>query len=143
MLLAAGDGNSANWRIAQWTFLIDAWKQSPLLGYGLGTSKFITIEQNYAHNDYLRFLAEGGILGLISFMVFLVVKMLRLIQCLLTSPVLSPRRRLSFIMIAIFVAILVGMASDNVWTHTTLFFYWYLLLAVLGWEPKYWKMDNS
>ena len=141
ILLAAGDGNSANWRIAQWTFLLDAWKQSPLLGYGLGTSKFITIEQNYAHNDYLRFLAEGGIIGLISFIVFLGAKMLRLIKCLRNSPVLSPRRRLSFIMIAIFVAMLVGMTSDNVWTHTTLFFYWYLLFAVLGWEPKYWKME--
>ncbi|MDY6896945.1 MAG: O-antigen ligase family protein [Cyanobacteriota bacterium] len=142
ILLAAGDGNSANWRIAQWTFLIDAWKKSPLFGYGLGSSLFITIEKNYAHNDYLRFLAEGGIVGFISFIVFLGVKMLRLIKCLRTSPILSPRRRLSFIMIAIFVAMLVGMTTDNVWTHTTLFFYWYLLFAVLGWEPKYWKMEN-
>lgn len=143
ILLSAGDGNSANWRIAQWTFLIEAWKQSPLLGYGLATSKFITIERNFAHNDYIRFLAEGGIIGLISFIVFLGVKMLYLIKCLRTSPVLSPRRRLSFIMIAIFVAMLVGMMTDNVWTHTTLFFYWYLLFAVLGWEPKYWKMASS
>ncbi|MEM6399221.1 MAG: O-antigen ligase family protein [Cyanobacteria bacterium P01_D01_bin.116] len=143
ILLASGDGNSANWRIAQWSFLIDAWKKSPLLGYGLGTSKFITIEQNYAHNDYLRFLAEGGIIGLTSFIVFLGAKMHRLIKCLRNSPVLSPRRRLSFIMIAIFVAMLVGMTTDNVWTHTTLFFYWYLLFAVLGWEPKYWRVENG
>ncbi|MEM9923940.1 MAG: O-antigen ligase family protein [Cyanobacteria bacterium P01_D01_bin.50] len=143
ILLAFGDGNSANWRIAQWSFLIDAWKQSPILGYGLGTSKYITYYQNYAHNDYLRFLAEGGIIGLIGFLVFLGVKMLRLIKCLRNSPLLSPRRRLSFIMIAIFVAMLVGMATDNVWTHTTLFFYWYLLFAVLGWEAKYWKMERS
>ena len=143
ILLAFGDGNSANWRIAQWSFLIDAWKQSPILGYGLGTSKYISYYQNYAHNDYLRFLAEGGIIGLIGFLVFLGVKMLRLIICLLNSPLLRPRRRLSFIMIAIFVAMLVGMATDNVWTHTTLFFYWYLLFAVLGWEAKYWKMERN
>lgn len=142
ILLSFGDGNSANWRIAQWAFLIDAWKQSPFLGYGLGTSKYITYFQNYAHNDYLRFLAEGGIIGLTSFMVFLGVKMLRLIKCLQSSSVSSPRHKLSLIMIAIFVAILIGMATDNVWTHTTLFFYWCLLFAVLGWEPKYWSNNN-
>ena len=67
ILLSFGDGNSANWRIAQWSFLIDAWKQAPFFGYGLGTSKYITYFQNYAHNDYLRFLAETGIIGFTSF----------------------------------------------------------------------------
>lgn len=137
ILLSFGDGNSANWRIAQWSFLIDAWKQSPLLGYGLGTSQYITYFQNYAHNDYLRFLAETGIIGFVSFIVFLGIQMLRLVKILQSSPILSQRRKLSSIMIAIFVAILVGMATDNVWNHTTLFFYWSLLCAVIGWESKY------
>ncbi len=139
ILLSFGDGNSANWRIAQWAFLIDAWKESPFLGYGLGTSQYITYFENYAHNDYLRFLAETGIIGFTSFMVFLGVKMLRLIKYLQSSAISSPRRKLSSIMIAIFVAILVGMTTDNVWSHTTLFFYWCLLFAVLGWESKYWE----
>jgi O-antigen ligase len=143
ILLAFGDGNSANWRIAQWVFLIDAWKESPVLGYGLGTSVHITYYQNFAHNDYLRYLAETGIIGFTSFIMFLVIKMLRLIKILQSSQLSSPRRKLCSIMIAIFVAILVGMATDNVWNHTTLFFYWCLLFAVLGWEPKYWIMSNE
>ncbi|MEM6754389.1 MAG: O-antigen ligase family protein, partial [Cyanobacteria bacterium P01_C01_bin.38] len=137
ILLAFGDGNSANWRIAQWFFLIDAWKESPLLGYGLGTSKYLTYYQNYAHNDYLRYLVETGIIGFTSFVVFLGIKMLRLVNILQSSQLSSPRCKLASIMIAIFVAMLVGMATDNVWSHTTLFFYWCLLFAVLGWEPKY------
>ncbi|MBV6625061.1 MAG: O-antigen ligase family protein [Rivularia sp. (in: Bacteria)] len=133
ILLSFGDGNSANWRIAQWTFLIDAWKESPLLGYGLGTSKYITYFQNYAHNDYLRFLAETGIIGFISFIIFLGVQIGFLIKYLRNSPLGSPRRRLCVTMISIFVAVILGMATDNVWSHTTLFFYWWLLFAIVGW----------
>ncbi|MEB3215953.1 MAG: O-antigen ligase family protein [Nostocales cyanobacterium 94392] len=134
ILLSFGDGNSANWRIAQWSFLIDAWKQSPLLGYGLGTSQYITYFQNYAHNDYLRFLAETGIIGFTSFIVFLGIQIVFLGKYLRDSLLGSPRRRLCVTMIAIFVAILLGMATDNVWSHTTLFFYWWLLFAIVGWE---------
>jgi len=134
ILLSFGDGNSANWRIAQWAFLIDAWKQSPLLGYGLGTSQYITYFQNYAHNDYLRFLAETGIIGFTSFLVFLGIQIVFLGKYLRDSLLGSPRRRLCVTMIAIFAAILLGMATDNVWSHTTLFFYWWLLFAIVGWE---------
>ncbi len=143
ILLSVGDGNSANWRIAQWSFLIDAWKQSPVLGYGLGGSLHLTYYKNYAHNDYLRYLVETGIIGLTSFIIFLSAKMFRLVKILQSSQLSSPRRKLCSIMIAIFVAILVGMTTDNVWNHTTLFFYWCLLFAVLGWEPEYWKMENG
>lgn len=136
ILLSFGDGNSANWRIAQWTFLIDAWKQAPLLGYGLGTSKYITYFQNYAHNDYLRFLAETGIIGFTSFLIFLGMQVVFLVKYLRDSPLGSPRRRLCVTMIAIFAAIVVGMATDNVWSHTTLFFYWWLLFAIVGWGEK-------
>ncbi|MGB3653550.1 MAG: O-antigen ligase family protein, partial [Rivularia sp. (in: cyanobacteria)] len=134
ILLSFGDGNSANWRIAQWVFLIDAWKQSPLLGYGLGTSKYITFFQNYAHNDYLRYLAETGIIGLTGFILFLVMQVVYLVKYLRNSPLGSPRRNICITMIAIFAAIIIGMATDNVWNHTTLFFYWWLLFAIVGWE---------
>ena len=39
-------------------------------------------------------------------------------------------------MLAIFVAIIFGMATDNVWSHTTLFFYWWLLFAIVGWGEE-------
>lgn len=143
ILLSFGDGNSANWRIAQWSFLIDAWKQVPFLGYGLGTSKYITYFQNYAHNDYLRFLAETGIIGFTSFLGFLGTQIFFLVKYLQNSPLGSPRRRLCVTMMAIFVAILLGMATDNVWSHTTLFFYWWLLFAIVGWEEGKQEMGKS
>ena len=136
ILLSFGDGNSANWRIAQWSFLIDAWRQAPFFGYGLGTSKYITYFQNYAHNDYLRFLAETGIIGFTSFITFLGVQVAFLIKYLKDSALGSPRRRLCVTMLAIFVAIIFGMATDNVWSHTTLFFYWWLLFAIVGWGEE-------
>ncbi len=36
ILLAQGDYNSFNWRLAQWTYLLKAWEQSPIFGHGFG-----------------------------------------------------------------------------------------------------------
>ena len=143
ILLSFGDGNSANWRIAQWVFLLDAWKQSPILGYGLGTSIHITFFQNYAHNDYIKFLAETGIIGLTSLFVFLGMQIVFLVKYLRNSVLGSPRRRICLIMIAIYVAIVIGMATDNIWNHTTLFFYWWLIFAIIGWEGEELRIKNE
>jgi O-antigen ligase len=135
ILLSFGDGNSFNWRIAQWTFLLQSWQQSPILGYGLATSPYLSLFAGYyAHNDYVRFLAEGGIIGFSLFLMLLGMQLIRLIQLLRSSEPGSPRQNLCSIMICIFVAIVVGMSTDNIWNHTTLFFYWWLILAVLGWN---------
>jgi O-antigen ligase len=128
------DGNSFNWRIAQWTFLLDAWRQSPLLGYGLDTSRFLTVHASYSHNDYVRFLAEEGIVGFILFLVFLVAQFVRLIQLSQTAPPRSPKRSLCYALLAFLTAMIVGMLSGNIWNHTTLFFYFWTLMAVLGWD---------
>jgi len=31
-------------------------------------------------------------------------------------------------------AMMVGMITENIWTHTALFFYWWTLFAVAGWN---------
>lgn len=137
ILLSNGDGNSANWRIAQWFFLLQSWQKSPLLGYGLATAPYLTFFTGYyAHNDYVRFLVETGIVGLTAFLTFLGVQFFRLLQLLRSSPVRSSHRNLCLTMIAIFAGLVVGMASDNIWSHTTLFFYWSFLSTVVGWDWK-------
>lgn len=128
------DGNSFNWRVAQWTFLIDAWRESPILGYGLDTSRFLTVHQSYSHNDYIRFLAEEGIVGLLLFILFIIAQFARLIQLSRVAPPKSAKRNLCYAMMAFFAAVLVGMIAGNVWNHTTLFFYWWTIMAVLGWD---------
>jgi hypothetical protein len=134
ILLSWSDYNSFNWRIAQWNFLIQAWVNSPIFGYGLGTSSHLTIMNNYAHNDYIRALAEQGITGIIGFLIFIGGQYLRLFYKLFSLPLKSPQRNLCFVMINFLTALLLGMCTENIWSHTTLFFYWWTLFSIIGWD---------
>lgn len=134
VLLSQTDNNSFNWRLAQWTFLLQAWQQYPILGYGLLTSSKLTVLHNYAHNEYVRALVEGGIVGLIAFLVFLGAQIWRLLQLFHKAPEGSAQRRLCLALLALLLAMIVGMITENIWTHTVLFIYWWALFAVAGWD---------
>ncbi|MCF2149956.1 O-antigen ligase family protein [Desmonostoc muscorum LEGE 12446] len=134
IILSHGDGNSFNWRLAQWSLLIQAWEQSPILGYGLASSRYLTIYNNYAHNDYVRALAEGGIFGLLAFLFFLGLQATHLIELLGRTSSTSAQQDLCRVLLAILAAVVVGMISENIWSHTTFFFYWWTLFAVAGWN---------
>ncbi len=140
ILLSKLDGNSFNWRLAQWTNLLQMWKESPFLGYGIGTAGYLGYIRAYAHNDYVRALVEGGVVGFLAFMGLLGAYFLRLVTYLLSSPKESDRRSLCLILLAILLAMIVGMITENVWSHTTLFFYWSTLLAIIGWD---WDMPQT
>jgi len=134
VLLSQSDNNSFNWRLAQWTFLLQAWQQYPIWGYGLLTCSKLTVLHNYAHNEYVRALVEGGIVGFIAFLVFLGAQVGRLLQLFHQSPPDSDRQDFCLTLLGMLVAMIVGMITENIWTHTTLFFYWWALFAVAGWE---------
>ena len=140
ILLSWRDGNSFNWRIAQWTFLIDAWRDHPWLGYGIASSKYVTRFNNLAHNDYIRALAEGGIVGLSLFLVFLGTQAVRLLKLIAIAPRQSGQWVLCWVLLATLIGMMVGMLTDNVLTHTTLFFYWWTLFAIAGWD---WPSPSS
>ncbi|NEO43863.1 MAG: O-antigen ligase family protein [Moorea sp. SIO4A3] len=134
ILLSKGDSNSFNWRIAQWTYLLGQWQKFPILGYGLGISADVSTNGLYPHNDYIRALVEGGIVGLGTLFIFLGGQVVRLLQLYVQAPRGSGQRELSLALLAFLLAIPVGMITENIWTHTTMFFYWWTLLAVAGWN---------
>lgn len=134
VLLSNTDNNSFNWRLAQWTYLLQAWQQYPILGYGLLTSSQLTVLHNYAHNEYVRAIVEGGIVGLIAFLVFLVAQIWYLLQLFYKAPRKSAKRDFCLTLLAMLLAMMVGMITENIWTHTALFFYWWTLFAVAGWD---------
>lgn len=140
VLLSWRDGNSFNWRVAQWTFLLEAWRNSPWLGHGLNTSSLLTVWQNLAHNDYVRALVEQGIVGFLSFLTLLGVQALYLIRLLISLPAGSPKRDLCYVLFAFFLASLLGMVADNLWSHTALYSYWWVLIAMLSWD---WQEDKD
>lgn len=133
ILLSQSDGNSFNWRLAQWNTLLQAWKHFPILGYGLSTSSYLSPWHLVAHNDYIRALVEQGIFGLVTFLAFLGAQGVRLIQLIRLVPG-STQRNLCSILLAVSLAMDVGMLSDNVWMSTTLYFYWWTVFAIVGWK---------
>lgn len=134
ILLSAGDGNSFNWRIMQWTYLLEQWQLHPILGYGLGISAHVSTNQLYPHNDYVRALVEGGIVGFILFLLFFIVQIVRLIQLYRNPSSSREQRELCLVLLGILIAIPVGMITENIWSHTTLFFYWWALFSIVGWN---------
>lgn len=128
------DNNSFNWRIAQWHFLLDAWKERPILGYGLHASSYVTIFENHAHNDYVRALTEGGIVGFITFIIFWLTSLFRLIQITMRPNISNKQRDLCLALLAVLLSVFVGMITENVWYQTILHFYFFTLLAVSGWD---------
>lgn len=134
ILLSQSDYNSFNWRLTQWYYLLQAWQQSPFLGCGLGTAPTIGPFYFHAHNDYIRALVEGGILGLATFLAFLSAQGVRLVQLIHRAPHGSAQRDLCLILLAIFISTLVAMFTDNVWDATTFYFYLWTMLAIAGWN---------
>lgn len=134
ILLSQGDYNSFNWRLAQWDYLVNASQQSPLLGFGLGLSTHVSTNNLLPHNDYVRALIEGGQVGLICFLVFLIAQFIHLVKLFLTAPIKSRQRSFCYTLLAIFSGIPAGMITENIWSHTTLFFYWFTLIAIAGWD---------
>ena len=136
ILLSQGDNNSFNWRLSQWYMLMKAWQQYPILGYGLGLSKQVAGNGFLPHNDYVRTLVEQGIVGMVSFIGFFVVQIVRLVKLIRETSLSAAQHDFCLVLLAILLAIPVGMITENIWTHTTLFFYWWTASAVANWKWK-------
>ncbi|MEB3360488.1 MAG: O-antigen ligase family protein [Synechococcales bacterium] len=126
--------NSFYWRLEQWTMLLDAWREHPWLGYGFGSASKLTYLENAAHNDYIRALVDGGIVGLVAFLGFLVGAAVHLVMQCCSQLSTRPQVDLCLTLIAVLLAMLVGMITENIWSHTALFFYWLTLIAITGWN---------
>jgi O-antigen ligase len=140
ILLSNSDVNSFNWRLAQWSYMLQSWQKSPLFGSGLATTIYLSPFNNMAHNDYIRALAEGGIVGLVTFLAFLGAQSVRLVQLFRNTVDGSAKHDLCLVLLAFFLAMLVGMLTDNVWYSTTLLFYWWIIFGVAAWN---WKVQPS
>ncbi len=134
ILLSEGDDNSFNWRLSQWYLELTRWQLYPFLGYGLGLSIPAAGNGFLPHNDYIRALVEGGIVGFVTFIGFFVAQVVRLVRLIRYAPYGGAQRSLCLILLAVLLAIPAGMATENIWSHTTLFFYWWPVFAIAGWD---------
>lgn len=144
IIVAAGDGNSFNWRVAHWYYLLQSWTQYPILGYGMGTGQFLSPLQTEhggftPHNDYIRFLVEQGVVGLVLFLVFIAIQFVYLVKRLQRSVAGSSKHLLNLVLLSFLLANLVNMLSNNVMDIGDFWFYWWAVFAVAGWESEKFK----
>ena len=78
--LATGSQNSFQWRIVNWAVLIQLGLSHPVAGHGLGMTTVLNpmIQASSgvpfnAHNDYVRYFFEGGLVGLTLYVGFIAV----------------------------------------------------------------------
>ncbi|QII08115.1 hypothetical protein BH93_24420 [Rhodococcoides fascians A25f] len=58
--------NSLNWRLSNWSRLLEIWQDRPLFGWGFGsTSRAIQPLGKQPHSEYVRFLVEVGLVGFV------------------------------------------------------------------------------
>ncbi len=134
ILLRKYVNNSFYWRLDQWSMLLEAWRFEPWFGYGLGSPKFLTNLENSAHNDYIRSLVEGGIVGLVSFVSFLFSAALYLFNKYRPKLDHSSKSDLALVLLAVLASMMFGMLTENIWSHTALYFYWFTLVSLLSWD---------
>jgi len=62
--------SSFDWRLLNYKHLSAAYVDKPLFGYGLGASYKLSPwgDYIYAHNDYIKFMVETGLIGLLGFL---------------------------------------------------------------------------
>ncbi len=134
IILSKSDYNSFNWRIAQWTDYLTRWQQARWFGHGIGLSASLSSNDLEPHNDYVRWIFEQGIVGFSGIMVFFIAQFYRLSSLLRSPNSTTPQKNLCYVMIVMLLALLFGMLTENIWDHTMLFFYWWVLFAVAGWD---------
>jgi len=119
-------------RFQMWGELIDVWRIHPFRGYGLNTTYFVNPEIGLAaHNDFLRYLVEGGVFCLLFFALFQVAVGWHLSR--LRRRADNPQTYLlAGIGFSLVVAWMVGSIADNVISYTAFHVYFWSMLAVVS-----------
>jgi O-antigen ligase len=119
--------NTFEWRLVNWRMFLDEWRDSPLLGHGLGsTNELVTPLHHLPHSDPVRFLVETGLAGVALLAAGYVV----LVNRLLLLARLGVHRSFA----AAVLAVVVGVSVHSLATHVSLNTQpIYVVAALAGW----------
>jgi O-antigen ligase len=127
--------SSIRWRIQQWRNAVEAWRLSPVLGYGAGTEIAIFEQEQgyyagnpYTHNDFIKALQETGVVGVSLFALVLITT---LVYLLLTYRSLPRGNEKLFVLIVtlLFIAEIGFGMSSNIWRGTAVQWMLWILIA--------------
>ncbi|WP_421732517.1 O-antigen ligase family protein [Cellulomonas sp.] len=105
--------NSLGWRFQAWGKVLAAWHEHPVFGNGLGATTSGIILKSIPHNEYVRMLAEVGVVGLAAVSLLAVWYAVAMIRRINAG---APRR-----VVALGLAVLVGSMVNAVAANTMLY----------------------
>ena len=140
---AAMSGNSENsyqWRLINWSVLISMGLSHPVAGHGAGMTTVLNPIVNTdngvpynAHNDFVRFFFEGGLVGLAAYVIYAVLLCAWSVRRARTS---SPEGGRSFAVAAAWLALLLLNGGNTELSLATASLYsLYGMLALQATEP--------
>jgi len=131
--------DSFTWRIFNWQGLLFLWKEKPWLGYGLNSTIFINPKKEkekglgyLPHNDFLRYLVETGLVGLIFYLNFILITASTLFQYYRQLKD-DKLKHLFYTLFINWVAWQVGSLAGNMISGTAFLFYFW---AITGFALK-------
>jgi len=136
--------SSIQWRLQLWSDSLDYFKQKPLLGYGVGTSNEVIIQNrgpqagsSDAHNDYLRIALDSGLLGLLGFF-FLIFSLLTSLYKIYRRQNKPHLKTLAFVILILTGSFYLISFGDNILANTALqWTLWALLGGLFATEKKF------
>jgi len=120
-------------RFPLWKDAIFKFKQNPIEGVGYGTKYYHEIRdetRNHPHNIFLQFLAETGLLGFGSFLLFLILVIKRSVE---SHKSLKDNDRLIFIFYPLSFIFFVLFSSTHFAIHEN-YFLWYFAGMIVGFD---------
>jgi len=117
--------NSVAWRIKQWEEVYLLFKQSPVIGNGLGIDVYTT--RFYSHNDYIGILASIGIIGFVVYC-YIYFSLIRYFRKFKTEfPIISA------VVIVLILAVALSSLTDNIFRMTPIqWFFWAYVGSAIG-----------
>lgn len=130
--------NSVSFRFGNWAQLVRLWEEKPWLGHGLQTTGLLNPYKDengngYSpHNDFIRYLFESGVFGLLAYCGFLAFSAIRIAKAVRGSPA-AAGPSLPWVLAGVFLAWQIGSLADNMISTTAFqFFFWAAWGFVLG-----------
>jgi putative inorganic carbon (hco3(-)) transporter len=119
--------DSLAWRLGYWREILTLGLQRPLTGLGPDGTAAATVDGKEPHNEYLRAAIEGGLIGLATYVVLLVVAVV--VAARVCRRAASPFERAAGLAgVGVVVAVLVAGAASNIVLSVS--FMWYFAVAL-------------
>jgi len=138
--LSPDPDSSIVWRQNLWSDVIQKTIQDEriVVGSGINTFPLFTdtlrgslLGSNDAHNDFVKFFVEGGVIGLFALFVFYLLLFLLLQKIRRRFPKNSPLSEICFIMMVFLFCLIIASLTDNIFKNTPVQWIFFVLLGAL------------